>query len=126
MKKRLTRTLAIAGALLAAGLAYGFFVQMTGWAVPCVFRKATGFLCPGCGISRMCLALMQLDFRAAFSYHPVVILLAPFWLYAFLSWIIPYIKTGQREHTKIQNAILYVSIGLLLLYGVVRNLPFSS
>lgn len=122
MKERAMHCLKIAGVLLAAGLAYGIFVMATGWAVPCIFRKVTGLLCPGCGISRMCLALMRLDFRAAFHYHPLVMLLAPFWLFAFLSWLIPYIREGKREQTRVQSWILGVSIVLLVLFGIIRNI----
>lgn len=122
MKERALHCLKIAGVLLAAGLAYGLFVMATGWAVPCVFHKLTGLLCPGCGISRMCIALMRLDFRAAFHYHPLVMLLAPFWLYAFLTWLVSYIREGKREQTKAQKGIVLGSIVLLLAFGILRNL----
>lgn len=122
MKERAMRCLKTAGVLVTAGLAYGLFVMKTGWAVPCAFRKITGLLCPGCGISRMCIALMRLDLRAAFHYHPLVMLLSPFWLYAFLTWLAAYIREGKREQTKAQKGIVLVSIVLLLVFGVARNL----
>ena len=40
-----------------AGLLYGIFVSYTGLAIPCLFRKVTGLLCPGCGVTGMCVAL---------------------------------------------------------------------
>ena len=38
--------------------------------------------CPGCGISRAYLAAARLDFKAAFTYHPLFFLAAPTVLYA--------------------------------------------
>ena len=44
-----------------AGLLYGIFVSYTGLAIPCLFRKVTGLLCPGCGVTGMCVALVHLN-----------------------------------------------------------------
>lgn len=39
--------------------------------VPCLVRLVLGIPCPTCGISRAWLAALHLDFKAAFSYHPM-------------------------------------------------------
>lgn len=52
--------------------------------LPCVPRLITGVICPGCGMSRAWLAVLQLDFAAAFRYHPMfwsVPVFFVFWLY---------------------------------------------
>ena len=63
--------------LLAAGLGYALWVRLTGLAIPCPFRAVTGLLCPGCGVTRLCLALLRGDFPAAWSANPVLLLLLP-------------------------------------------------
>jgi hypothetical protein len=45
--------------------------------VGCIFRHITGVPCPGCGMTRACLAALQLDFKAAFYWHPLWILPFP-------------------------------------------------
>ena len=39
--------------------------------LPCVLRSILGFPCPGCGMTRAWLAALQLDFSAAFTWHPM-------------------------------------------------------
>ena len=58
-----------------AGLLYGIFVSYTGLAIPCLFRKVTGLLCPGCGVTGMCVALLHLNWKGAFFCHPVLFVL---------------------------------------------------
>ena len=43
--------------------------------VPCPFFAMTGVGCPGCGMTRACLALTQGDFAAAWGFHPFSFLL---------------------------------------------------
>ena len=56
-------------ALLAAG---GIHVALTATGLPgwkCPFRAATGFPCPGCGLTRGCLLLLSGHFREAMAMH---------------------------------------------------------
>lgn len=54
-------------AVLVIALFYGFF--------GCPIRYFTGISCPGCGMTRAVWALLQLDFKAALHYHPLVFIL---------------------------------------------------
>lgn len=38
--------------------------------LPCPIRTVTGIPCPGCGMTRSCLALAQGDFASAWFLHP--------------------------------------------------------
>ncbi len=38
--------------------------------IPCVFHSLTDLVCPGCGMTRACIALVQGQFGAAWGYHP--------------------------------------------------------
>ncbi|MEM1418084.1 MAG: DUF2752 domain-containing protein [Myxococcota bacterium] len=51
----------------------------------CVFRAATGLPCPGCGLTRASLALLRLDLGAAWSAHPLVLVVTPLLAWAFLA-----------------------------------------
>ena len=38
--------------------------------VPCIFHSLTDLACPGCGMTRACVALVQGKFGTAWYYHP--------------------------------------------------------
>ena len=83
--RRLYRVCRGGALLLSAGLGYALWVRLTGLALPCPFRAATGLLCPGCGATRLCLALLRGDFAAAWRANPVLLLLLPV-LAALAAW----------------------------------------
>ena len=76
MRKRLLR---IYGWCLALGTVYLVWLLLTGIRIPCPFYELTGLPCPGCGTTRMFLALFRLDLPAAFAYNPPMFL-------AFFLW----------------------------------------
>lgn len=40
--------------------------------IGCPFKNLFGIPCAGCGMTRAFIALIQLDFKSAFNYHPLV------------------------------------------------------
>lgn len=57
--------------VLAVAFVYGIFHIL---GIGCPIKYVTGISCAGCGMTRAYLALLRLDFAAAFSYHPLFIL----------------------------------------------------
>lgn len=105
---------------LLLGVAYYIWVRVTGLAIPCVFRKLTGWLCPGCGITTMILCLARLDFSGAWKANPFLFLTAPFLLAEIL-----YAEWIRRKECRmpVWNNVLVIFYGVLLCaYGVFRNL----
>lgn len=123
-KLRLRRLLAVSGGLLLAGLGYALVYDATGFSIPCPFYAVTGLQCPGCGVSRMCLCLLHLDFSGAWHYNPVILSLLPVGIILAVRLAARYVKTGSKALTKGENATLWAMIVILLLFGVIRNLPF--
>ena len=105
-----------------AGLLYGIFVSYTGLAIPCLFRKVTGLLCPGCGVAGMCVALLHLNWKGAFFCHPVLFVLLLPLTAVFICSAAGYVQNGRFRFARWQNLILYVSVAALVIFGVVRNL----
>ena len=64
------------------GIACLIWLRMGGPSVPCVFHKLTGLECPGCGVTRMILALSRLDLQAAMKAN------------AFLTVTLPYLTAA--------------------------------
>ena len=61
MKERLRKLALGGGALVGLGAVYTAVIFVVGRGLYCPFWKLTGLLCPGCGVTRMCLALLRLD-----------------------------------------------------------------
>ena len=120
--KRLLRLAGIFGGLLLLGLLYAAFVGATGFGIPCVFRLITGLQCPGCGVSRMCMALLRLDFRAAWRANPAVTALLPLGAAVAADMSVRYVRTGSSRPDKFCNAAMIFMLAVLLVFGVARNL----
>ncbi|HJG87184.1 DUF2752 domain-containing protein [Pseudoflavonifractor capillosus] len=125
-KHRLRRLLLQAGLILGIGLAYAVFAGLTGLSIPCPFHALTGLLCPGCGVTRMCLALLTLDLSAAWAANPVLLLLLPVLAALLARQAARYVKTGRSAFSRGESALVWGMAAVLLLWGIARNLePLS-
>ncbi len=106
--------------LLGIGALYAVTVTLLGRGIPCPIRLATGFECPGCGVSRMLLALMRLDFAAAFEANAALLCLLPLLAFAAGRLVYVYIKRGTMRD-RAAETVIWIAIAALLVWGVVRN-----
>ena len=107
--------------LLGIGALYAVFVNLTHIGIPCVFNLLTGLRCPGCGVTRMCIALLKLDFKTAFYENPAVFCMIPLAAAVTARLIYMYIRYG-RKSDKYTNIALYFMIAVLIVFGIVRNI----
>ncbi len=121
MKKRLLKVLCTAAVLLCAGLLYALLTRKTGGLIPCPFFFVTGFKCPGCGVSRMCIALLGGDLREAFRQNRAVLLLLPAGVYVAAAWCVGYIRGGARILHGAAKRTAWCMLIVLVAFGVVRN-----
>ena len=123
MKDRLKRTIKNTIAILCLGIflyiLYDFHIR-----IPCVFKTLTHQNCPSCGVSRMCVSISHGDIKSAFYYNQVLIFLTPLIALYYIFYQIRYIRTGQRKISKLENNTMILIIVILVIYGIVRNLPF--
>ena len=107
MKERLKK-LAIGGAVLVGlGAAYTALILVIGRGLYCPVWKLTGLLCPGCGVTRMCLALLLA--------LPVLLLLAA-------RMAVLYVRTGQKLPSRGEERVFWALLIYFLAWGVLRNL----
>ena len=105
---------------VGAGLLYFVFVIETGLSLPCPIRAATGFLCPGCGITQLFLSLGRGDFSGAWAANPALCLAGPILLALLVADEYAYIRTGRgKAWPSWLSGILLV---FFLLFAVGRNL----
>ena len=122
MKIRLWRVISYSVIILIVGLLYGLFVKKTGIAVPCMFYRLTGWKCPGCGVTRMCVALLQLRWRDAFWFHPMLFVQLPVLGLIAIRNVVTYVKNGVSRVTRPETAVIYICIVLLVIFTVFRNM----
>lgn len=125
-KKRINKLLKGFGIVLCIGVIYYLFVMITDIKVPCFFNLITGLYCPGCGISRMCISIINLDFKAAFSYNPLVFCLLPFFAFEGIYSGIEYVKKGSSYPGKIRKVIWMIVAIVVVVFGILRNINSFS
>lgn len=122
-KQRLRKLLRTGVVLLGVGLAYAWFVRQTGLAIPCPVRLITGHNCPGCGVTRMCLALLRGDLSAAYAVNRGLFLVLP--ALAVLLGVVLY-RYVRADRTKglsrtVEHWLSWVLLVYLLGWGILRN-----
>lgn len=122
MKNRIKKLCRNSLIILGGGILYAFFVTKTGLGIPCIFYEITGLKCPGCGITHMCISILHGDLRAAMQYNFIIFWLSPLFLYIMGDYLLRYIRTGTFKVLKWQSILLYIMIGVLVLFGIVRNI----
>ena len=113
----------------AAGLQAGLVsLGLPGW--PCPFLHTVGLPCPGCGLSRAIIALVQGDWRTSLTLHafaPLFILALVLVVWATILpqkqriWLI-----GQLEIVERRTGITAILLIGLVLYWLVRLLIFPE
>lgn len=128
LEKRKIFSLAGTGLLIFAGL--GVYSLITGKFQLCLFRIFTGLPCPGCGLTRSFLALIQGDPVKSFQYHPLLLPVL-FTLFTVLIAVFPersettsgiFISFFQKLH---RSKYFYMTVFLfLILVFIVRMILF--
>lgn len=121
MKERRNKVLTGLALIILAGAVYGLVTGWLGFGIPCPVHYFTGFKCPGCGVSRMFISLMKLDFKGAFEANRLLFLTLPVISALLIVYFVRFIRTGSRKLSKIEDIIYIVLVILFLLFGVVRN-----
>lgn len=108
--------------MLIIVLAYGyyFFNKYFGFSIPCIIHLLTGFYCPGCGITRMFFSILKLNFYQAFRYNPLLFIILILYLIYKVICII------TKKNIKIPETVYYILVVILILYGIIRNIPLFS
>jgi len=122
MKYRILKVIKIYFLLIVLLIGYFFINKYTGFYIPCIFRLITGYKCPGCGITTCLFDLLQLKIDKAFHDNQLVFIYLPFIAVYFLYLTYLYIYDKEDKILKkIPNWIIYIVLGITIIYGVIRN-----
>ena len=123
----INRIVAAAGVLvITTGVAVvGYFNPVTAGFFPlCPLHEMTGLNCPGCGMTRGFHALFNGDILDALHYNALLPLVAFVFAYLVISLSLTAIRGRGLAWKMFHPTVLLIILGVLLTFGVVRNLPF--
>ena len=124
MKKRIEKILFIIIIVISALVLYKYINTKFGIAIDCPIHKITKLYCPGCGITRMLFAILNLNFYQAFRYNPLLFITIPFWLFYILDFIISYIKGKKSFFNKHITNKFWLGLAIIfIVFGFIRNIP---
>ncbi len=88
---------------------FTFLIHVEDYMLPCMTKQFLGFDCPGCGLQRSVVFLLQGDFVAAFKMYPAIF--AILLLFGFLL-LDNFVKV--RHNNKITIFLMISSFALIL------------
>lgn len=119
--------------LSAAGLAGGavgvFFVSYfnpvtAGFFPVCPLHSMTGLNCPGCGMTRGFHAFFHGDILSALRYNALLPIFLFTFIYFGISMFLVLARGRGLSYRIFRPGLIYTFLILMLVFGVVRNLPF--
>ena len=119
-KEKIKKSIKLTIILLFSLITFLYLNYNFSFFIPCIFHELTGFLCPGCGITRMFISIIILDFYQAFRYNPLVFVLLPFFL---IYGTIYYINWIQDKKFHINKKIWYFLLIIAIIFMILRNIP---
>ncbi len=109
--------------LAGAALLFAFDPARHAFYPVCLFKKMTGYDCPGCGGLRAMHQLLRGDVWRAFQLNPLVVVGLPL----LGLWFIRTRRTASRRRQSGSGTVLFwawLLFTTVVVFGVMRNLPF--
>lgn len=122
--ERLAAAVGAAAMIGGSGVVVYFDPSTTKLLPLCPLYSLTGYACPGCGLTRGFHALFHGDALTALDFNALI----PVWVvifgYGFISLVLLAVRGRGLPMWPIGPKVLFGFLIVLLLFGVLRNLPF--
>jgi hypothetical protein len=121
-----TRVLAAAGILIGGvgAFAVAYFDPVNAGFFPvCPFYQATGFACPGCGLTRGFHALFHGDVLGALDYNALIPVYFFVFAYLGISMFLISVRGRGLSFAAFKPRLVYSFVVVFCVFAVVRNLP---
>jgi hypothetical protein len=117
----------VAGVTLAVAFVYYHFNPAdVHFFPPCLFRKLTGYHCPGCGAQRAIHQLLHGNLREAFRYNALLVLLLPYVSLGFVLDVRNQFRGGGTLPAAYRKAeVIYAVLAAIILFWILRNVPIE-
>ncbi len=119
--QRLKKLLFGIGSIVAVGFIYYIIIRIVGRGLDCPIKWLTGKYCPGCGITRMCMALIRGDIKSAVKYNVFLMSLIPVFAVLGSRRAYIYIKTGKTEPDKLEAVVICIVFVVTVVFWIIRN-----
>ncbi|MDG1158415.1 MAG: DUF2752 domain-containing protein [Flavobacteriales bacterium] len=73
-----------------------WFANGTDIMIPCIYTSISGYNCPGCGLTRAVILLLQFELKAAWQMNPLIFIVVPAISYFVIKDIISF-KHGNKH-----------------------------
>lgn len=115
----------ITAAAIATGCAYvGLNNPETNHILPvCGFYLATGYYCPGCGMTRALHSVLHGNIIRAFQFNALLTLAIPVLMYLYVWWMTWAFTGKELPKIKVSKRVTWAIIGLAVIFVVGRNFP---
>ncbi|MFV0305203.1 MAG: DUF2752 domain-containing protein [Moheibacter sp.] len=91
----------------------------------CTFKSVTGLDCPGCGGQRSVHHLLHFDIVQAFRFNAFFVLALPYILLLIFHEVrLFFWKIPKPKNFLTSNKMLWIFVVAILLFGLIRNLPY--
>ncbi len=121
-KRRIRKLLVAVAVVLMLGIGYALLLHFTGAALPCPIRRLTGYECPGCGVTRMCMSLLSGDIESAWHYNAAIMCAIPMGIAVAADLAYRYVGSGTKRLHPWANALVWIMIVGFLAFGILRNI----
>ena len=111
-------------AMLAAGGLYAVDPARHAVYPACLFYATTGLECPGCGGLRATHQLLHGHLGAAWALNPLAVLLVPLYAWLIANAALTLLRGRGLPVTTPRPLIVWLGLAGLLLFGILRNLPW--
>lgn len=111
--------------ILIFGFAYLFFFQKFGFGIPCMFRKLTGYQCPGCGMTHAMAEIWKGNYQSALQYNALSLTVLPIMCFYLFYRFIRAKRKKQEDFECWEYIFLSVLLVIVLGYGYMRNQTLS-
>ncbi len=112
--------------VIILGIAYLLLGSYFNIYLPCPIYQITHLYCPGCGITRAFRSLLSLNFYQAFRYYNLIILLPIFIIYYGEDLLDKKGIKNLNLKRFMTNKFWYTILVLVIIYGVLRNIPYFN
>ena len=123
--KRMTILFGIPLLIIGGGVAFFFLNPSEHSFFPkCSLYVATGFSCPGCGSTRALFHLTHGNVLEALRLNPGLMALITLGLTDYIRFVVSVIRGNPFQTLFGRLKLLGALMGVMLVYGVTRNLPW--
>lgn len=90
----------------------------------CIFRLASGYDCPFCGIQRMIACVIEGDFRSALLYNPYILIISLYIMVLLAIVLFPKYVSDKLKRAALNRVTVSLFAVLMLFWWVFRNTVF--